>query len=554
MKILSFGLSVMIYLMISITILSDSFGEQSEEFYAKMLDDDIKNKGSKVLIPEKYVTKNILENSYEFDYSYARAWNNTMYEQFQDEQKLPHEWWTGVTLYRIGEIDPRTGTYELDFNYWIQIFDERDFTNFLDNAVNDNIQKSFSVDFVNALDIESEETKGIVHKPHYYDAMINGVFYTEMDFAKFPFETINLEIIVEPGHNLAYPDVLNNTVQFQRWPYPALFSEGVPSPEYEIQDYSISIEDHQYSEGDTFSRYVIEFEVQRNVYGAFLKYIFPIIVMASLAGAALIFPSQEYMTKIELNAIFLLGILFFVQVVVEEIPATGEMTIFDAVVILGYLVIMVTMGIPALKWWKRVKFERMDEDYEEWKFQDRRSHDLYQEKLQRIQSRMLFLAEKIQLKQGVEDTNNLKEELELLEKVRIHVISLKNVEEDMRSVVMSKRKVSVKETLLKKLDKERKRQANFVADIQNKIKLISLIVDKNNQYSRSNIFGDCDEDIFIQSDHFDFEDEKDQDIISWKWDKGNIILDDWNRKMNYAGLAAILLIIGSGYAIINSIF
>jgi hypothetical protein len=561
MRILFFALTLVIFLMIVTPLINSSFAnpEKSIAEYSKEIKPNV--------FPSKDTTKAKFEdkNSDEKHYKYTRAWNATMYKEFKDQDTvLPHNWWTGITLYRIGEINPVTGTYELDFNYWIQIFEDKDKTDFTDVIVNGETTKSFSIDFVNSVDIELEESKGIKHKPHYYDAMVNGEFYSKMDFKKFPFETLKLQIIVEPGHNEYYDNIFNNTIQFQRWPYPVLFSEGVPSPEYEIKNYAISINDHRYSEGDTFSRYTAEFEIQRNVYGAFLKFIFPIIVMASLAGAALIFPSQEYMTKIELNAIFLLGILFFVQVVVEEMPATGEITIFDTVVIMGYLVIIVTMAIPAAKWWKRRKFETDDEDYEEWKDQDRRYHDLHVEKLKSIQLRMTFLVEKIGLLESKEEVKQAKEEIKLLEKLRIQVLNLKRLEEDMTTMASADddeimKADTIKEEDLKglnakwkiqvELEIERKKQIESINDIEIIIKNNTSLVEVK-EYDRKKFFDNVD--IFKNKPYF--EDFKQLKIVSWGYADADKKISDFNVKMNLVGLGLIILISGIGYAWINSMF
>ena len=64
-----------------------------------------------------------------------------------------------------------------------------------------------------------------------------------------------------------------------------------------------------------------------------------------------------YMTKISLNAIFLIGMLFFVQTVQEKIPNIGDMTVFDYVVIMSYGIIVVAIMTPAMKWKRRKAYE-----------------------------------------------------------------------------------------------------------------------------------------------------------------------------------------------------
>ena len=107
----------------------------------------------------------------------------------------PYNWWTGITLFRIGEIDTVKGTYEMYFNHWVQVFENDTLTDFKNNPP--------EFDYVNLFDIElnSVPNKGIIQKHNYYDVKIQETFYTNMDFKKFPFEKLNLNILVEPGYN-----------------------------------------------------------------------------------------------------------------------------------------------------------------------------------------------------------------------------------------------------------------------------------------------------------------------------------------------------------------
>jgi hypothetical protein len=548
MKIIFFASLVLFFFILVTMPFSYSTNENIsiEEWKTKLSSEDFKNKN---------ITKTEFEVSNEQYYHYTRAWNATMYEESKknqgQENELPHKWWTGITLHRIGEIDPISGTYEMDFDYWIQIF------NRTDDDTNFKNKDSFTIDFVNSADIDFKESKGIKQKNHVYVTEVNGKFYTTMDFTKFPFEKLNLEIIIEPGNNTAY-DVQSDNVQFQRWPFPVLSAEGVPSSEYKITDYSIDTFNNKYSEGDTYSRYIANFEIQRDYFGAFLKYLFPIIVMAGLAGAALIFPSEEYMTKIELNAIFLLGILFFVQVIVGEIPASGDVTIFDAVVIMSYLVIMVTIGIPAIKWKTNREFVRSDTDYEEWKDDDRRKRDLFLGRIEKIQTRMLYLTSKIQILEFSENDvqrSKILEELDLLEKLRIQVTGLKRIERDIVEIAKKDignnpkgvQKVLLKEKIDKINEKEkiRKNQINLIKNTKEEIKKI---------VSNENAEGIYNQDQTNPNDYFDTDGTEkslmdELKIVSWEYLSDKDTMDKFNKKMNLLGLIS-----GIGYYWINSIF
>jgi len=53
--------------------------------------------------------------------------NNTMIKKtLSYKEEAPHNWWTGITLVRIGEINTVEGTYEMRFNHWVQVFEHND--------------------------------------------------------------------------------------------------------------------------------------------------------------------------------------------------------------------------------------------------------------------------------------------------------------------------------------------------------------------------------------------------------------------------------------------
>jgi len=343
-----------------------------------------------------------------------RQYNNYTHDKTKGvDIVVPHNWYSGIVLYRIGTVDTVAGTYEMKFNFWVEIFDEEDSANFSKNKPD--------LDFVNKVgDISEEPSKGIIQTEHYYDVMIEGTFYTDMDFKRFPLEKLKLPIIVEPGYDYDEGSLFHS-IQFHIWPWDGLFKDGVPSPGYEIVAYNITATDHQYDVGEKYSRFQASFDVQREVFGSVLKFMFPIAVMTGLAVAALVFPSEEYMTKIELNAIFLLGILFFVQIVSEEIPTTGEMTIFDITVVTSYAIIIVTISVPAAKWHQRKKFEDNLEDYEWWDDKDRRFYDLYIEKIKKTEARILLRTVQLSNCKNDQEKSELELEIKTLNEERIKI-------------------------------------------------------------------------------------------------------------------------------------
>lgn len=356
------------------------------------------------------------QNNNMLDYGFTRVWNHTMEDHLaQKFTDIPHNWWTGVEVYRIGSIDTIEGTFDAEFNYWVQIFEDNDPTQFSVKQPETNF-----VDFVNMIEEPEmfELTKGIIQKKHYHEVSVSGTFQNEMNFKKWPFENLKLKIIIEPNYAKYDSGFQSNSIQFHIWPYP-IFVEGTQIPGYEVVGYDVNVEDYQYSEGDEYSRYMAVIDIQRQFVSSFLKYFFPICVMAALSILVMYFPRGEYMTKIELNAIFLLGILFFVQVVAEEVPETGGITIFDILVMMSYAVIIVTILTPARKWKDQREFEKDVEDYEWW---ENKHKEKIEKKRNTLESTISYLRIAELLANNKTQIDRLKTEREKLEN------DLKNLE------------------------------------------------------------------------------------------------------------------------------
>ena len=367
--------------------------------------------------------------------------NNTMHDKnLVYNERTPHNWWTGITLYRIGEIDTVKGTYEMYFNHWVQVFENND-------AMTDFKKEAPDLDYVFSVGKPAITlTKGIIQKENYYDVMVDGKFYTDTDFQKFPFEQLELKIIVEPSYNYASGSQ-KDSIQFHMWPYRGL-EPNTPSPGYEIASYDIRVIDHQYSEGDTYSRYEINYKVQRQILDSFLKFILPIMIMSILAISTVLFPSEMYMTKISLNAIFLIGMLFFVQTVQEKIPNIGDMTVFDYVVIMSYGIIVVAIMTPAMKWKRRNVYDLEKTKRDDWKDKDRRNHDLNMENLRRTEADIVFFKDNLEkCTKGTADHKRFTEVITHLNDRRANLDKLKNIDSKI-SLLAKKRTELSKEDIL----------------------------------------------------------------------------------------------------------
>jgi len=358
-----------------------------------------------------------------------RSFNSLMEKKYRNYSDSTHDWYTGIVLHRIGEIDTVAGTYDMKFQYYVEVFDKNDTsTNFE--------KKEPKIDFINMVGVPQvlEKTKGFNQTDHYYDITVSGKFFTDIDFKEFPFEKIKLNIIAEPFYDkndtssiFGYADSQKDSIQFHIWPYYGLLKPDVPSPGYKIKSYDFTTYDYLRDKGAEYSRYDATYIIERPFLDSFLKYIFPVLVLSILAFVTIVFPSEMYMTKISLNAFFLLGILFFVRTVQEKIPNIGEMTIFDYVVIMSYGIIVVAILNPTLKWKKRKKYELEKEERDNWKDTDRRNHDLNMENLGRTESDIEFFKGKLE-RCSESDRNKISEVIEHLYERRSCLDKLKNID------------------------------------------------------------------------------------------------------------------------------
>lgn len=360
---------------------------------------------------------------------------NFLYKNYTDFLDSTKHWHTGIVLHELGNIDTVSGTYDMTFQYYIEVFKNDTSTNFNDTSTN-FLVKPPEIDFINAIGEPTIElTKAFNQTENYYDITVSGKFYSDINFEQFPFERLNLSIITEPSYNrnstesFGYDDSQKDSIQLHIWPYYGLIKPDIPTRGYQIQSYEFSTEDYKRDYGDEFSRYTANYVVEHNFGESFFKFIFPILVMTGLAFMSLLFPSEQYMTKISLNALFLLGILLFVQSVQEKLPNVGTVTAFDYIVMSSYAVLIVTIAIPAQKWKILKKYDDVKEKRNLWIDTDRRNHDLNLENLRRTESDIEFFKDKLsEHKEDSLEHKRIKDIIKHLKDRRQALDTLKNID------------------------------------------------------------------------------------------------------------------------------
>jgi len=230
----------------------------------------------------------------------------------------PQEYVVAISLKTVGEINKYVGSYDLDF--WYSIYSEgRDLL----------YDPPPEVDFLNGKDIQFlSQYLG----SNIFEERVQGTFFGEMDFHDFPFEKVHLRVELEPvtPFNTDY-------VVFSVDP-----KSGVDTtahiPGWFISEPTFKIVENTYGVGETYSRYVAEFTVERSPLGSFLKIMLPILIVVGISFVAYIIPENHDIVAI-LALLPLVAVVFLHVNTLDELPPLGYLSIFDKIMIISYALI-----------------------------------------------------------------------------------------------------------------------------------------------------------------------------------------------------------------------
>ena len=223
---------------------------------------------------------------------------------------------SGIILMNIGGIDEVSGTYWLDFFFYMKS-DDVDFT-----------QEVPEIVFMNARDIDMEE-------PHittnYYEVRVRGDFATQLNFEKFPYEIHELTVEIEPkiphdSSRFVFDKDVENIIDSEM----KIFSN------LKMFDSNVEVMSHTYFDGLEFSRIVATYSVGSEPIGSTLKTILPATIIVGIS-LMIFFVPEHYTPRIYLTAPLLLAAVYWHQSSLGHLPSLGYTTIFDRVMILYYL-------------------------------------------------------------------------------------------------------------------------------------------------------------------------------------------------------------------------
>ncbi len=244
-----------------------------------------------------------------------------------DPEIKPDVYDVGIALSNIGEIDTRSGAYELTF--WVTI--SSDEVDFLKNP------PPKEMDFTNG---ENISITGESISSHFYKSKINGIFYNDMDFRNYPFEKMNLAIHMEPFFPLT-SDKLVFTVhdEFSG----TLDSTSLSVPGWVIGEMSFDVTTLD-SPWGSFSHLEADLPIGTSSLSAFLKKIFPIMILVGFAYATFWMSTRSTSDRIAILTGSLISAIFFHSIfLLGELPPLGYLTLADKIMMSAYGFFVITL-------------------------------------------------------------------------------------------------------------------------------------------------------------------------------------------------------------------
>lgn len=227
----------------------------------------------------------------------------------------PQELTAGVYIINIGKIDLQTGSYDLDFYFWISTSDPSvDFT-----------KEKPRFDFMNAQRITVDQS---TLEPNYYEVRVRGTFLKNMDFRNYPFDKQQVTVEVEGFETVDKLVFVPDTAASGH-------DSLINVPGWNIGENESTILVHQYPDG-AYSRYMFSFVIERAALSSFLKTIFPVLIITTIAMLAFWMSPTNFSPRIGLAASTLLAAVAAHLNAANQIPPVGYLTLMDKVMLVVY--------------------------------------------------------------------------------------------------------------------------------------------------------------------------------------------------------------------------
>lgn len=219
----------------------------------------------------------------------------------------------GVYLLNVGKIDLQTGTYDLDFYLWVR----SDNANFIESPP--------KLEFMNG----KATTELISATEDYYEIRVKGNFQKNMNFKNYPFEQLQLTIEVEGIDDI-------NRLEFVVDENETGIDELVNIPGWNLKGSEGAVTIHEYSDNSEFSRFIFSLDIERFPLSSFLKSIFPVLIITTIAMLAFWMSPTNFTARIGLGASTLLAAVAAHLNAAGQLPPIGYLTLMDKIMIIAY--------------------------------------------------------------------------------------------------------------------------------------------------------------------------------------------------------------------------
>jgi hypothetical protein len=207
----------------------------------------------------------------------------------------------------------------LDFYFWLSSDDpDVDFT-----------KEKPAFDFMNSMNARVEPSR---IEPNYYEVRVKGTFLKNMDFRNYPFDSQRVTVEVEgfePVDRLVFvPDVDSSGYDYL-----------VNVPGWKLGETTSDVIVHDYPDF-SYSRYIFSFDLERAYLSSFLKTIFPVLIITTIAMLAFWMSPTNFPPRIGLAASTLLAAVAAHLNAANQLPPIGYLTLMDKVMIVAYVLFL----------------------------------------------------------------------------------------------------------------------------------------------------------------------------------------------------------------------
>ena len=284
---------------------------------------------------------NILQNSENL--SHENDVSRTIEDYCKNLEPINYQ--IGFDLSTVGEIDTKTGSYEMIF--WQTMVSDVDFT---------KCPPPSDWDYTNGYVLDKG---GINTEPYFHKFKIHGVFYSDFNYKDYPFEKLNLSVHLEPY----YPISAENMSFSIKEDFSNADGNRITVPGWTVGELIYESKVDQYPWGD-FPHYSVQIPLESPPSSVFLKKILPALVLGAFGFTTFLFSSKRLDERATIVGAGMVGAIFFHSVyLLGELPPLGYLTIADKIMLSIYSIFgMSVMGI-VLHQRHQNKLEKMNLEY-----------------------------------------------------------------------------------------------------------------------------------------------------------------------------------------------